>query len=126
MSDNKKEELEERKKEITKKRDKIQNEYNSICKRNEEIDSYIEKRTWDIRREMDNPMIASDPELQEMYQEKAARLKEFSDKESEFRYEIDKQYKKLNSKLDEEEQALEQEYEEEPEEEVKEDSEKEE
>ena len=106
MSDNKREEIEERQKELTKRREKIQSEYSAIQKRNKEIDDYLEDRSWKLKRALDNPVMTSDPELMEMYREKAERLRTFQNNEANFRYEMKKEWKRLNEKMSQEEEDI--------------------
>ena len=97
---------EERQKELTKRREKIQSEYSAIQKRNKEIDDYLEDRSWKLKRALDNPVMTSDPELMEMYREKAERLRTFQNNEANFRYEMKKEWKRLNEKMSQEEEDI--------------------
>lgn len=107
MADKKKrEELEEKKKSLRERREKIEEEYYEIKKRNEEVQNHIDAKSSRIKRMMEDPMVTSDPDLVRFYSDKAEKLAKFNESESEFRYNIDKEVRKLNEEIDLEEEDI--------------------
>ena len=102
----KREELEEKKRVLRDKREKIEDEYYKIKKRNEEIQNSIDAKSSRIRQLLEEPMVTSDPEMFRFYSDKVEELEKFSQSESEFRYNIEKEARKLNEEIDLEEEDL--------------------
>lgn len=89
--------------EIKKKREKLENSYQEMKKKEDDIDFYVDRRERRISMVLDNLMVRNDTEMMNFYQEKYSRLKHFYEEELCRREEDRKSIGKLYDELDEEE-----------------------
>lgn len=96
----------ERLEEIKKIRLRTEDEYYQLKKKNFETSDYIFYKSERINQMLQMKEVNSNPQLVEFYEENLTKLKEFSEKEAEYRDVLEKEWSRLNEEWDEEEASL--------------------
>ena len=100
------EELDNRKGELRKRRDNLEEEYLRAQKQSGETRQYVEEQYNHITGLCENPTVSSNSKMMDFYQEKELRLKKLWCLEEDYRDEIKKELLKQADILDEEEKNI--------------------